>query len=122
MNKYHKKIFSFLGIASEDDLMDKTLKVSFIESDESDDHDLQGSLVPTSIFFKITSFTLTDSELFFPPLPYHQGGQNVQVTVSSRDSYQIYTSLRDGSPHGCYEHKIKHTRAFLFKGKIQLIK
>lgn len=82
MNKNQKKILEFLNVKNLEDLIGKTLKVSFTFNDTQDDKK-NGNLTPQVLLSKITSLTLDDGELSFPPITLGQGSETLQLSIFS---------------------------------------
>ena len=67
-----KKILSLLSIQQPEDLLGKKIKVEFFDENVG---------YCRFIFFAVTSFELTESELAFPPIITHQGGgEQIQIS------------------------------------------
>ena len=110
-----KKILSFLGVNKPEQLMGKSIKISFFHS---------GDDVFYNFLFTVASYSLDKNELAFPPILFAQGLRKIQLSIFSDNNFHITITNNNAkqSQEAYFYSGIKIKSDGISKGKVQLIK
>lgn len=107
-----KKLLGFFGIKTEKELMGKTIKVSFYHSLDE---------VNYNFFFTVFSFTLDKNQLSFPPIPFGQGGYNLQISILWNGYHISLNHMENNEQEGYYTNCPDSKSTVLRRGKVELL-